>query len=52
MVVIPNVHCSSGIVVGFASKFILSVVNVIMINDGDRIDHNNKFLYSHLGAGS
>ena len=41
---------SSGLVLVFASKFILSDVNAIMINDGDRIDHNYKFLYSHLGA--
>ena len=52
IVVIPNDHWSSGLVLVFASKFILSVVNAIMINDGDRIDHNYKFLYSHLGASS
>lgn len=52
IVVIPNDHWSSGLVLVFASKFILSVVNAIMTNDGDRIDHNYKFLYSHLGASS
>ena len=45
IVVIPNDHWSSGLVLVFASKFILSVVNAIMINNGDRIDHNYKFLY-------